>query len=173
MTMDNIQEYVSQAAAANLPANSGYRPHASQIKFDHLKFVTANMLHSVLELFLVTMLQPPDGSFKEYHNPKWCFPVKDQKAVNHDVEVRITLRVGKEAITFNMTKLQITQLITTYDGQQFDVIDMAVMITERAQLCEAKPLNPSVNEPPEGESRTAIPDLEYAFYSGDDMLCLS
>ncbi|GJV46565.1 hypothetical protein Tco_1431101 [Tanacetum coccineum] len=78
------------------------------------------------------------------------------------------------------TKLQDTQLITTYDGKQIDVIDMACdeyslevlgfSKTKELKLCEDKTVESSVDEPPEVELKELPPHLEYAFLEGDDKL---
>ncbi|GKF87077.1 hypothetical protein Tco_0257954, partial [Tanacetum coccineum] len=40
----------------------------------------------------------------------------------------------------------------------------------RKELCEAKTIEPSVNEPPEVELKELPPHLEYAFLEGDNKL---
>ncbi|GJY81573.1 hypothetical protein Tco_0494324 [Tanacetum coccineum] len=43
----------------------------------------------------------------------------------------------------------------------------------RAQLCEAKTIEPTVHEPPEVELKELPPHLEYAFLEGDDKKWIS
>ncbi|GJR25436.1 reverse transcriptase domain-containing protein [Tanacetum coccineum] len=118
----------------------------------------------------------------------------------------ITLRVGKEAITFNLD--QTSKYTADYDhmtANKIDVIEMAcdeysqedpegdILILEailnsepppplpnheqympggrkELKLCEAKTVEPSINEPPEVELKELPPHLEYAFLEGDDKL---
>ncbi|GJY98505.1 reverse transcriptase domain-containing protein [Tanacetum coccineum] len=145
-------------------------------------------------------------------------------------EGEITLRVGKEAITFNLD--QTSKYTADYNHMtvnKIDVIDMACdeysqevlgfsnMITsgnptpysepivsiasptltpfgdkailnsepppplpnheqympevrKELKICEAKTVEPSINEPPEVELKELPPHLEYAFLEGDDKL---
>ncbi|GJW63351.1 hypothetical protein Tco_0115235 [Tanacetum coccineum] len=118
----------------------------------------------------------------------------------------ITLRVGKEAITFNLD--QTSKYTADYNhmtANKIDVIEMAcdeysqedpegdILILEailnsepppplpnheqympggrkELKLCEAKTVEPSINEPPEVELKELPPHLEYAFLEGDDKL---
>ncbi|GJW04592.1 hypothetical protein Tco_1563448 [Tanacetum coccineum] len=105
----------------------------------------------------------------------------------------ITLRVGKEAITFNLD--QTSKYTADYDhmtANKIDVIEMACVSFSRGlvnhtppspnheqympggrkelKLCEAKTVEPSINEPPEVELKELPPHLEYAFLEGDDKL---
>ncbi|GJR78664.1 hypothetical protein Tco_0149449 [Tanacetum coccineum] len=44
-------------------------------------------------------------------------------------------------------------------------------VRKELKLCEAKTVEPSVNEPPEVELKELPPHLEYAFLEGDDKFC--
>ncbi|GJU13336.1 reverse transcriptase domain-containing protein [Tanacetum coccineum] len=110
----------------------------------------------------------------------------------------ITLRVGKEAITFNRTKpskytaeLQPNETSKTHslsddpEGtsasyKHFEQIEPPPPLPNHEQylpgvrkelkLCEAKTVESSVDEPPEVELKELPPHLEYAFLEGDDKL---
>ncbi|GJY90079.1 reverse transcriptase domain-containing protein [Tanacetum coccineum] len=75
-------------------------------------------------------------------------------------EGELTLRVGKEAVTFNLD--QTSRYSSNYDdmtANRINVIDMA-----------SKNDKSSIDEPPEVELKDLPPHLEYAFLEGDDKL---
>nr|GEX33639.1 DNA-directed DNA polymerase [Tanacetum cinerariifolium] len=75
-------------------------------------------------------------------------------------EGKLTLLVGKEAITFNLD--QTSRYSANYSdmtAKRIDVIDMA---------CEEHSYEVLVDEPPEVELKDLPPHLEYAFLEGDD-----
>ncbi|GJX89394.1 hypothetical protein Tco_0341408 [Tanacetum coccineum] len=47
---------------------------------------------------------------------------------------------------------------------------ISCLILKELRLCEAKTVEPSINEPPEVELKELPPHLEYAFLEGDDKL---
>ncbi|GJU24841.1 reverse transcriptase domain-containing protein [Tanacetum coccineum] len=82
-------------------------------------------------------------------------------------EGEITLRVGKEAVTFNLD--QTSRYSSNYDDNsvnRIDVIDMAY--EEYSQEVLTKNDKSSIDEPPEVELKDLPPHLEYAFLEGDD-----
>nr|GEZ29043.1 reverse transcriptase domain-containing protein [Tanacetum cinerariifolium] len=107
-------------------------------------------------------------------------------------EGELTLRVGKEAITFNLD--QTSRYSANYSdmtAKRIDVIDMACEEYSQEVLgfsdtissgnptpyhdlelktCEAKTDKSSVDEPPVVELKALPPHLEYAFLEGDDKL---
>ncbi|GJV66929.1 reverse transcriptase domain-containing protein [Tanacetum coccineum] len=114
--------------------------------------------------------------------------LKTSRALIDVYEGEITLRVGKEAITFNLD--QTSRYTADYNQMtvnKIDVIDMACdeysqevlgfsnVIDEwqsystflepmkELKLCEAKLVESSVDEPPEVELKELPPHLEYAF----------
>nr|GEV75928.1 hypothetical protein [Tanacetum cinerariifolium] len=79
-------------------------------------------------------------------------------------EGELTLRVGKEAITFNLD--QTSRYSANYSGmtaKRIDVIDMA---------CEEYSQEVLVDESPVVEVKDLPPHLEYAFLEGDDKLLI-
>nr|GEU80072.1 hypothetical protein [Tanacetum cinerariifolium] len=101
----------------------------------------------------------------------------------------LTLRVGKEAITFNLD--QTSRYSANYSdmmAKRIDVIDMASFLNDDSsspllnqrnylpevhkelKICEAKIDKSSVDEPPVVELKALPPYLEYAFLEGDDKL---
>nr|GEX93835.1 reverse transcriptase domain-containing protein [Tanacetum cinerariifolium] len=74
----------------------------------------------------------------------------------------LTLRVGKEAITFNLDQtLRYSANYSDMTAKRIDVIDMA---------CEEYSQEVLVDEPPEVELKDLPPHLKYAFLEGDDKL---
>ncbi|GKB06492.1 hypothetical protein Tco_0834725 [Tanacetum coccineum] len=155
--MSNIQEYVSQAAAANFnQANSGYRhpmvsnqirppgfppiqnPQISIEEITSIKTEENNFKHASTS-GSGTLLGPKQLNHDarsrnpnpEPNDPRVplilgrCF-LKTSHALIDVYEGEITLRVGKEAITFNLgPNFKDTQLITTIMTVNIiDVIDM-------------------------------------------------
>nr|GEV14776.1 DNA-directed DNA polymerase [Tanacetum cinerariifolium] len=90
-------------------------------------------------------------------------------------EGELTLRVGKEAITFNLD--QTSRYSANYNdmtANRIDVIDMArnylPEVRKELKICEAKSDKSSIDEPLEVELKDLHPYLEYAFLEGDDKL---
>ncbi|GJW83724.1 reverse transcriptase domain-containing protein [Tanacetum coccineum] len=97
-------------------------------------------------------------------------------------EGELTLRVGKEAVTFNLD--QTSRYSSNYDdmtANRIDVIEMACEeysqevlsfsdVIAKLKVCEAKTDKSSIDEPPEVELKDLPPHLEYAFLEGDDKL---
>nr|GEW80885.1 reverse transcriptase domain-containing protein [Tanacetum cinerariifolium] len=86
--------------------------------------------------------------------------LKTRKALINVFKGELTLRVGREAITFNLD--QTSRYSANYNDMtenQIDVIDMA-----------SKTDKSSIDEPPEVELKDLSPHLEYAFLEGDDKL---
>nr|GEW16399.1 hypothetical protein [Tanacetum cinerariifolium] len=86
--------------------------------------------------------------------------LKTGRALIDVFEGELTLRVGKEAITFNLD--QTSRYSANYNdmiANQIDVIDMA-----------SKTKKSSIDEPPEVELNDLLPHLEYVFLEGDDKL---
>ncbi|GJY48805.1 reverse transcriptase domain-containing protein [Tanacetum coccineum] len=89
-----------------------------------------------------------------------CF-LKTSHALIDVYEGEITLRVGKEAITFNLD--QTSKYTADYNHMTVNKIGLR----KELKLYEAKS---SVDEPPEVELKELSPHLEYAFLEGDDKL---
>nr|GEX24757.1 reverse transcriptase domain-containing protein [Tanacetum cinerariifolium]GEX27452.1 reverse transcriptase domain-containing protein [Tanacetum cinerariifolium] len=86
--------------------------------------------------------------------------LKTEKALIDVYEGELTLRVGKEAITFNLDQtLGYSANYNDMTTNRIDVIDMA-----------SKNDKSSIDEPPEVELKDLPPHLEYAFLEGDDKL---
>nr|GEY31379.1 reverse transcriptase domain-containing protein, chloroplastic [Tanacetum cinerariifolium] len=93
--------------------------------------------------------------------------LKTKRALIDVFEGELTLRVGKEAITFNLG--QTSRYSANYNDMKtnrIDVIDMA--FRKELKICEAQTDKSSINEPPEVELKDLHPYLEYAFLEGDD-----
>nr|GEY99427.1 reverse transcriptase domain-containing protein [Tanacetum cinerariifolium] len=112
--------------------------------------------------------------------------------VAEDVYVKVgelTLRVGKEAITFNLHQtLRYSANYSDMTAKRIDAIDMASFLNDdpslpppnqrnympevrkELKICEAKYDKSSVDEPPTVELKDLPPHLEYAFLEGDDKL---
>nr|GEV21088.1 reverse transcriptase domain-containing protein [Tanacetum cinerariifolium] len=73
----------------------------------------------------------------------------------------LTLRVGKEAITFNLD--QTSRYSANYN-------DMTANRIDELKICEAKTAKSSTDEPLEVELKDLPPYLEYAFLEGDNKL---
>ncbi|GJW44905.1 reverse transcriptase domain-containing protein, partial [Tanacetum coccineum] len=78
-------------------------------------------------------------------------------------EGELTLRVGKEAVTFNLD--QTLRYSSNYDDNSVNRIDVIEL-----KVCKAKNDKSSIDEPPEVELKDLPPHLEYAFLEGDDKL---
>nr|GFA03156.1 reverse transcriptase domain-containing protein [Tanacetum cinerariifolium] len=86
--------------------------------------------------------------------------LKTERALIDVFEGELTLRVGKEAITFKLD--QTSRYSANYNdmiANRIDVIDMA-----------SKTNKSSIDEPPKVELKDLPPHLEYAFLEGDDKL---
>nr|GEX88481.1 reverse transcriptase domain-containing protein [Tanacetum cinerariifolium] len=89
-----------------------------------------------------------------------------RKALIDVYEGELTLRVGNEAITFNLD--QTSRYSANYNdmtANRIDVIDMAC--EEYSQEVLAKNDKSSIDEPPEVELKDLPPHLEYAFLEDD------
>nr|GFB73515.1 reverse transcriptase domain-containing protein [Tanacetum cinerariifolium] len=105
--------------------------------------------------------------------------------VAEDVFVKVgelTLRVGKEAITFNL--YQTSRYSANYNdmmAKRIDIIDMACeeylqevlgnylpKVRKKLKIYEAKSEKSSIDEPSEVELKDLPPHLEYVFLEGDD-----
>nr|GEU37414.1 reverse transcriptase domain-containing protein [Tanacetum cinerariifolium] len=81
----------------------------------------------------------------------------------------ITLRVGKEAITFNLDRT--LRYTANYDHMTEANSFLALEDDPTSpEICEAKTVKSSIDEPPEVELKDLPPHLEYAFLEGDDKL---
>ncbi|GJS97856.1 hypothetical protein Tco_0804824 [Tanacetum coccineum] len=229
MYHDNIQEYVSQAAAANFnQANSGYRPsmvsnqirppgfppvqnpHAnSQNNFNRGNNFNQNRGNNFNQgqIYRPPVHQPVvnqpvahQGPAPQTHavfvvlilnqNPE--FPLisggrcilENSHALIDVYEGEITLRVGKEAITFNPgPDFKYTADYDHMTANKIDVFEMdcvsilksehhppsqimnniCLEVGKNSKLCEAKTVESSVNEPPEVELKELPPHLILAF----------
>nr|GEY10857.1 reverse transcriptase domain-containing protein [Tanacetum cinerariifolium] len=92
-------------------------------------------------------------------------------------KVELTLRVGKEAVTFNLD--QTLRYSTNYNAMSVNRIDLIDIACEEYSqevlgfsLKVVEPTNEksSVDEPPMVELKDLPPHLEYAFLEGDDKL---
>nr|GEX26266.1 reverse transcriptase domain-containing protein [Tanacetum cinerariifolium] len=113
--------------------------------------------------------------------------IKAERALIDVFEAELTLRVSKEAITFNLD--QTSRYSTNYNdmtANRIDVIDMASFLNDdpslplpnqgnymprvrkELKICEAKTDKSSIDEPPEVELKDLPSYLEYAFLEGDD-----
>nr|GFA00775.1 hypothetical protein [Tanacetum cinerariifolium] len=90
----------------------------------------------------------------------------------------LTLRIEKEAITYNLD--QTVRYSANYDQMTANKIDVIYEIYSQKVLgfsnvtelkvCEAKTIKSSVDEPPEVELKDLPPHLEYTFLEGDNKL---
>nr|GFA88596.1 reverse transcriptase domain-containing protein [Tanacetum cinerariifolium] len=110
--------------------------------------------------------------------------LKTKRALIDVFEGELTLRVAKEAITFNLD--QTSRYLANYNdmtANRIDVIDMACeeysqevlgnylpQVRKELKICKAKTDKSSIDEPPEVEIKDLPPHLEYAFLEGDDKL---
>nr|GEZ82519.1 hypothetical protein [Tanacetum cinerariifolium] len=120
--------------------------------------------------------------------------LKTERALIDVFEGELTLRVGKEAITFNLD--QTSRYSANYNdmtANRIDVIDMAwgILLLEaflnddpslpppnqgnylpevrkELKICKDKSDKSSIDEPPEVELKDLHPHLKYAFLEGDD-----
>ncbi|GJY37737.1 reverse transcriptase domain-containing protein [Tanacetum coccineum] len=102
--------------------------------------------------------------------------LKTSRALIDVYEGEITLRVGKEAITFNLD--QTSRYTANYDhmtANRIDIVELACEeysqeVLEELKVVEAKTVKSSIDEPPKVELKDLPPHLEYAFLEGDDKL---
>nr|GFA82344.1 hypothetical protein [Tanacetum cinerariifolium] len=110
--------------------------------------------------------------------------LKTRRALIDVSEGELTLRVSKEAITFNLD--QTSRYSASYSdmtAKRIDVIHMACEeysqevlgnylpeVHKELKICEAKSDKSSIDEPLEVELKDLPPHLEYAFLEGDDKL---
>ncbi|GKA58622.1 reverse transcriptase domain-containing protein [Tanacetum coccineum] len=85
--------------------------------------------------------------------------LKTGRALIDVYEGELTLRVGKEAVTFNLD--QTSRYSSNYDDNSVNRIDVIDMAYEELHVS---------SEPPEVELKDLPPHLEYAFLEGDDKL---
>nr|GEZ75006.1 hypothetical protein [Tanacetum cinerariifolium] len=117
-----------------------------------------------------------------------CF-LKNCRALINVHKGELTLRIGNEAITYNLD--QTSRYSANYDQMttnKIDVTDEACeeysdpspplsnhekpvpSFKEELKACEAKTIKSSIDEPPEVELKDLPPHLEYAFLEGDNKL---
>ncbi|GJY93456.1 reverse transcriptase domain-containing protein [Tanacetum coccineum] len=84
--------------------------------------------------------------------------LKTGRALIDVYEGELTLRVGKEAVTFNLD--QTSRYSSNYDDMTANRIDIIEM--------DSKTVKSSIDEPPEVELKDLPPHLEYAFLEGDN-----
>nr|GEV04272.1 DNA-directed DNA polymerase [Tanacetum cinerariifolium] len=106
--------------------------------------------------------------------------LKTRRGLIDVFEGELTLRVGKEAITFNLD--QTSRYLANYNdmmANRINVIDMACEYSQEVlgysdvielKICKAKTDKSSIDEPPEVVLKDLPPHLEYAFLEGDDKL---
>ncbi|GJT12261.1 reverse transcriptase domain-containing protein [Tanacetum coccineum] len=117
--------------------------------------------------------------------------LKTGRALIDVYEGELTLRVGKEAVTFNLD--QTSRYSSNYDNNSVNRIDGDILLLEsflnndpslppptqgnylleiqkELKVCEAKNDKSSIDEPPEVELKDLPPHLEYAFLEGDNKL---
>nr|GEW83198.1 hypothetical protein [Tanacetum cinerariifolium] len=113
--------------------------------------------------------------------------VKTGRALIDVHKGELTLRIGNEAITYNLD--QTSRYSTNYDqmtANKINITDEACeddptpsvpnheqsvpSFTNELKACEAKTIKSSVDEPPEVELKDLPPHLEYAFLEGDNKL---
>ncbi|GJX47991.1 hypothetical protein Tco_0273181 [Tanacetum coccineum] len=115
---------------------------------------------------------------------------KARRALIDVYEGELTLRVGKEAITFNLD--QTSRYSSNYDEMtgepnRRDILFLESFLNDdpslppnqgnylpeiqkELKICEAKNDKSSIDEPPESNSRDLPPHLEYAFLEGNNKL---
>nr|GEV82499.1 reverse transcriptase domain-containing protein [Tanacetum cinerariifolium] len=105
--------------------------------------------------------------------------LKIERALIDVFEGKLTLRVSKEAITFNLD--QTSRYSANYNdmtANRIDVIDVAceeysnylLEVRKELKICEAKSDKSAIDEPPEVELKDLPLYIEYAFLEGDDKL---
>nr|GEZ36457.1 reverse transcriptase domain-containing protein [Tanacetum cinerariifolium] len=113
---------------------------------------------------IIEPVASPVSALRPNQRPSIPYPsiLNDQistgRALSDVFEGELTLRVGKEAITFNLD--QTSRYPANYNdmtANRIDVIDM-----------DSKSDKSSIDEPPEVEVKDLPPYLEYVFLEGDD-----
>nr|GEY11319.1 reverse transcriptase domain-containing protein [Tanacetum cinerariifolium] len=101
--------------------------------------------------------------------------LKTERALIDVFEGELTLRVGKEAITFNLD--QTSRYSANYNDMTTNRIDVMIWLVKsirkkfsELEIYEAKSDKSSINEPPEVKLKDLLPHLEYAFLEGDEKL---
>nr|GFC25633.1 reverse transcriptase domain-containing protein [Tanacetum cinerariifolium] len=77
----------------------------------------------------------------------------------------LTLRIGNEAITYNLDQTSSQPLPPLPNHEQYPP-----SYKKELKVCEAKTVKSSVDEPPEVELKDLPPHIEYAFLEGDNKL---
>ncbi|GJT71700.1 hypothetical protein Tco_1030986 [Tanacetum coccineum] len=187
MYHDNIQEYVSQAAAANFnQANSGYRPP---------------MVSNQIRPPGFPPVQNPHANSQNNFNRGNNFN-QNRETISHryvtanDAVLRNMQNQGQnlQSQMANLTDM-LSKFVTantastsgsgTLPGNTITNPKEDLKVNhhpppksrqympggrKELKLCEAKAVESSVNEPPEVELKELPPHLEYAFLEGDDKL---
>ncbi|GJU69244.1 reverse transcriptase domain-containing protein [Tanacetum coccineum] len=169
---DNIQEYVSQAAAANFnQGNTGYRPQM------------------VLGTLPGNTLQPKEDL--KVSPPKWCCIARTAIPSIHLLLERMNVIPRKFygfSDQFAIREPISREIDATYYDPEGDILvleallnseplpplpnhkDYSPGIRKELKVVEAKTVKSSIDEPPEVELKDLPPHLEYAFLEGDDKL---
>nr|GEW98547.1 DNA-directed DNA polymerase [Tanacetum cinerariifolium] len=93
-----------------------------------------------------------------------CF-LKTGRALIDVHKGELTLRIGNEAITYNLDQTVSEPLPPLPNHEQY-----LPSFKKELKVCEAKTVKSSVDEPPEVELKDLPPHLEYAFLEGDNKL---
>nr|GFC87727.1 hypothetical protein [Tanacetum cinerariifolium] len=93
-----------------------------------------------------------------------CF-LKTGRALIDEHKDELTLRIGNEAITYNLDQTSSKPLPPLPNHEQY-----LPSFKKELKACEAKTVKSSVDEPPEVELKDLPPHLEYAFLEGDNKL---
>nr|GFB90128.1 reverse transcriptase domain-containing protein [Tanacetum cinerariifolium] len=131
------------------------------------KLSLPDLSHTCMTLKLANrLISRPDGVSKDVFVKVGRSFLKIGRALIDVFEGELTLRVGKDAITFNLD--QTSRYSANYNdmtANRIDVIDMACK-----EYSQAKTNKSSIDEPPEVKLKDLPPHLEYAFLEGDDKL---
>nr|GEW45454.1 reverse transcriptase domain-containing protein [Tanacetum cinerariifolium] len=133
--------------------------------------------------FADALILMPNGSPKEVAR-KTGRPRQTERALIDVFEGELTLRVDKEAITFNLD--QMSRYSANYNdmtANRIDVIDMACEeysqevlgnylpeVRKELKIYKAKSDKSSIDEPPKVELKDLPPHLEYVFLEGDNKM---
>nr|GFB70375.1 reverse transcriptase domain-containing protein [Tanacetum cinerariifolium] len=93
-----------------------------------------------------------------------CF-LKTSRALIDVHKGELTLRIGKEAITYNLDQTVSEPLPPLPNHEQY-----FPSYNKELKVCEAKTVKSSVDEPPEVELKDLPPHLEYTFLEGNNKL---
>ncbi|GJW45699.1 hypothetical protein Tco_0077345 [Tanacetum coccineum] len=170
---DNIQEYVSQAAAANFnQGNTSYRPQmvANQIRppvppFQILKENTQNQFNRKHYNQNLGKFQPSQFTIPVLRN------MQNQGQTLQNQMANLTDMLSK-FVTSNTASTSGSGTLpgNTVTNPKEDLKDYSPGIREELKVFEAKTVKSSIDEPPEVELKDFPPHLEYAFLEGDDKL---